>query len=105
MKHCVLCRNQILKLDSRSQVNLNAVCAKSLQSCQTLGNPMDCNPPDSSVHGFSPGKNTGVGCHSLFQGIFLNQESNPCLLSLLCWQEGSLPLVPPRKPKILVKSS
>ena len=23
-----------------------------------------------------PGKNTGVGCHSLLQGIFLNQGSN-----------------------------
>ena len=28
----------------------------------------------------SPGKNTGVGCHSLLQGIFLTQESNPGLL-------------------------
>ena len=27
------------------------VCAKSLQSCLTLGNPMDCSPPGSSVHG------------------------------------------------------
>ena len=25
----------------------------------------------------SPGKNTGVGCHILFQGIFLTQGSNP----------------------------
>ena len=25
----------------------------------------------------SPGKNTGVGCHFLLQGIFLTQESNP----------------------------
>ena len=24
--------------------------------------PVDCCPPDSSVHGDSPGKNTGVGC-------------------------------------------
>ena len=31
----------------------------------------------------SPGKNTGVGCHDLLQGIFLIQESNPCLLCLL----------------------
>ena len=29
----------------------------------------------------SPGKNTGVGCHFLLQGIFLTQESNLCLLS------------------------
>ena len=28
----------------------------------------------------SPGKNTGVGCHSLLQEIFLTQESNPYLL-------------------------
>ena len=27
----------------------------------------------------SPSKNTGVGCHSPFQGIFLTQESNPGL--------------------------
>ena len=27
------------------------VCAKSLQSYPTLCDPMDCNPPGSSVHG------------------------------------------------------
>ena len=27
------------------------VCAKSLPLCPTLCNPMDCSPPDSSVHG------------------------------------------------------
>ena len=37
----------------------------------------------------SPGKNTGVGCHFLFQGILPTQESNSCLLN---WQEDSLPL-------------
>ena len=35
------------------------------QSCPTLYNSMDCSPPGSSVHGDSPGKNTGVGCHAL----------------------------------------
>ena len=44
-------------------------------SCPTLCNPMDCSPPDSSVSGDSPGKNTGVGCHALLQGIFFTQES------------------------------
>ena len=29
------------------------VCAKSLQSCPTLCNAMDCSPPGSSVHGIS----------------------------------------------------
>ena len=53
--------------------------AKSLQSCQTLGDPVDCSPPGSSVHVDSPGKNTGVGCHVLLQGIFPTQGSNPDL--------------------------
>ena len=46
------------------------------QSCLTLSNPMDCSLPGSSVHGDSPGKNTGVGCHALLQGIFPTQGSN-----------------------------
>ena len=44
--------------------------------CLTLCNPRDCRPPGSSVYGNSSGKNTRVGCHSLFQGIFLTQGSN-----------------------------
>ena len=32
-----------------------------------------------------PGKNTGVGCHFLLQGIFPTQGLNPCLLHLLHW--------------------
>ena len=59
--------------------------------------PKDCSLPGSSVHGISPGKNTGVGCHFLCQGIFPTQESNPCLLRLLQWQD-SLPSEPPGKP-------
>ena len=75
------------------------VCAQLLQSCPTLCDPLDpMDLPSSSVHGDSPGKNTGVGCHSLLQGIFLTQESNLHLLSLLHWQAGSLPLAPPGKP-------
>ena len=44
---------------------------------------MDCSPPGSSVHGKSPGKNTGVGCHFLLQGIFWTQGSKLCLLKFL----------------------
>ena len=44
-----------------------------------LCNPMDCNPPGSSVHGDSPGKNTGVGSHAFLQGIFPTQGLNPGL--------------------------
>ena len=37
---------------------------------------MDCSPPGSSVHGDSPGKNTGVGWNALLQRIFPIQELN-----------------------------
>ena len=47
-----------------------------VQSCLSLCNPMDCSPPGSSVHVDSLGKNTGVGCHALLQGIFPTQGSN-----------------------------
>ena len=43
----------------------------------------------------SPGKNTGVGCHALLQGIFPTQGLNLRLLRLLHWQAGPFPLVPP----------
>ena len=78
--------------------SLPCVGAKSLQSCPTLCDPMDCSLSGSSVHGDSSGKDTGVGCRALLQGIFPIQGSNPCLLSLQNWQVGSLPQVPPGKP-------
>ena len=40
---------------------------------------MDSNLPGSSVHGDSPGKNIGVGCHALLQGTFPTQGSSPGL--------------------------
>ena len=43
-----------------------------VKSCLTLCDPMDCSPPGSSVHGIFPGKNTGVHCHSLLQGLNLH---------------------------------
>ena len=46
----------------------------------------------------SSGKNTGVGCCALLQGIFPAQGSNSHLLH---WQAGSLPLAPPGKPHIM----
>ena len=56
-----------------------AVLCLVSQSCPILCDPMDCSPQSSSVHGDSPGKNTGVGCHALLQGIFLTQGLNPGL--------------------------
>ena len=49
------------------------------QSCLTLCNPMDCSLPGSSFCGDFPGKNTGVGCHALLQGIFPTRGLNPGL--------------------------
>ena len=68
---------------------LPALCCA--QVCPSLCSSMDCSPPGSTVWDF-PGKNTGVGCHFLLQGIFLTQGSNPHLLHLLHWQVDSLPL-------------
>ena len=53
-------------------------------------NPPDCSPPGACVHGDSPGKNTGVGCHALLQRIFPTQGLNLYLLHLLNWQVDSL---------------
>ena len=61
--------------------NYYNMCAQSLQSCPTLCDPMDCSPPGSSVHGDSPGKKIGVGCHFFLQGIFLTLMS-PALAGL-----------------------
>ena len=62
--------------------------AKSLWSCLTLCNPMDCSPLGSSVHGILQARILESG----IQGIFPTQRSNPHLLRLPHWQAGSLPL-------------
>ena len=66
------------------------------QSCPTLCDPMDCIAlPSSSVHGDSPGKDTGVGCHSP-PGHLPNpgiESRSPAL-----WAD-CLPSEPPGKPK------
>ena len=54
---------------------MSCVCLVA-QLCLTLCNLMDYSPPGSTVHGDSPGKNTGVGCHALLQGLFPAQGSN-----------------------------
>ena len=64
------------------------------QSCLTLCDSMDYSLLGSSVHGDSPGKNTGVGCHTLLQGILPTQGSNPGLPHC----RWTLPAEPPGKP-------
>jgi len=41
-------------------INECFVCVLVAQLCSTLCDPMDYSSPGSSVHGASPGKNTGV---------------------------------------------
>ena len=71
--------------------------AQELQLYPTLHSPMNCSLPGSSVRWDSPGKNTGVGCRALLQGIFPSQASGLHLLRLLHWQTGYLQVAPPGK--------
>ena len=50
------------------------------QSCQTPCDLMDCSSPGSFVHGILQERILGWGCHSLLQGIFPTQGSNPGFL-------------------------
>ena len=71
---------------------------KSLQSCPTLFDPMDCSPPGSSVHAIlqarilkwvampSSGESSQLWDQTIVSSINLH------------WQAGSLPLAPPGKP-------
>ena len=65
------------------------MCAKSLHSCPALCDPMDCSPLQLLCLWDSSGKDTGMGCCVLLQGISLMQGSN---LRLLHYQAGSLSL-------------
>ena len=56
------------------------VCAKSLQSCPTLCDPMDCSPWSYVCQWDSPGKNTGVCYHAVLQGITM-----PLMWPALAW--------------------
>ena len=67
--------------------------------CLVAQSSMDCSPPGSFVHGDSPGKNTEVGCHVLFQGIFPTQGWNPGIKPRSpALQADSSPSEPPGKP-------
>ena len=68
-------------------LGMRTMQCSAVQSCLTLCSSMHCSHT-RLLHPWSfPGKNTGVGCHFLLQGIFPTQELNLCLLHLLHWQE------------------
>ena len=76
-------------------------CAKSLQSCLTLSDPMNYSPPGSSVHGIREEYWNGL----LFPtpGNLPDPGIKLSLLSLLHWQAGSLPPAPPGKPSTALR--
>ena len=60
----------------------SSFCSLCAQPCLTFCDPLDYSPPGFSIHAWDfPGKNTGVGCHVLLQGILLTQGLNQRLLS------------------------
>ena len=85
-------RRMIQKIHSRRVEKSLHVCAKSLQLCLTLSDPVDCSPPGSSVHGIlqarilewvampssrgssQPKDPTRVSCCSCIAGGFFTTE-------------------------------
>ena len=66
----------------------SVVCAKSSIMSNSLI-PYGLQPARPLCPWDSPGKNTGVGCHALLQGIFPTQGWNLHVLHLTPWETGS----------------
>ena len=81
-----------------------SVCVLVTQSCPTLCDPMDWSPSGFSVHGILQAGILEWVAISFPQGIFPTQGSNPHLLCLLHWQACSLPLVPPGRCYLGIRS-
>ena len=64
-------------------------CYLVTKSCLTLLRPHELQPARLLYPWDFPGKNTGMGCHVLLQGIFPTRRLN---LYLPHWQADSLPL-------------
>ena len=63
----------------------------------TLCDPLGCSSPGSSVHGILQARILEWVVMPSSWGIFPTQRLNLCLLCLLHWQAGPLPLMPPAK--------
>ena len=74
----------------------SCVCAKLLQLCPTLGNPMNCSPPGSSVCGILQEEYwSRLSCPP--PGNLPNREIEPTSPESPALQENSLPTEPPGK--------
>ena len=67
--------------ETHTTLLVNYVLCLIPQSCPTL-KPHGLQPTRLLHPWDSPGKNTGVGCHALLQGIFPTQGSNPGLSNI-----------------------
>ena len=93
-KTVLICPFYFLKQSSRwftCQAFLTLCCAKLLQSCPTLCNPMDHSLPDSFVRAIPQARI--VECAAMLSSRGSSQPRNwtHCFLSLLHCQVGSLP--------------
>ena len=87
--------------DCALSLTIPCVCLVT-QLCPTLCDPMDCSPPGSSVHGDSPGKNTGGGWLCSPPGDLPNPGIEPRSPAL---KADSLPTEPQGRLDILWLSS
>ena len=79
----------MLTLTNFLQMEIILCCFLFAKLCPTLLWLEGLKPARLLCSWSFPGKDTGVGCHFLFEGIFLSQGPNLCLLH---WQVSSLPL-------------
>ena len=78
------CRQILYQLSYQEVQYLTLSSVQSLSRVRVFATLWTVPHQRGSVHGDSLGKNTGVGCHVLLQGIFTIQLSNPGLPH--CWQ-------------------
>ena len=76
------------------------VRVKSLQSCWTLCDPVDRSLPGSSVHGILQARILKWVAIYFSRGSSWLRDQTLCILHLLHWQVGSLPLAPLGKPPL-----
>ena len=92
-----------LSVDLENQTYNRHVHARLLQLYPIPFDLMDYSPPGSSVHGDSPGKNTGAGCHAqprdwtqvspIARGFFTSWATReaPTLMMLILLQQNMNP--------------
>ena len=85
--------------------NKIVLSAKSLQSCPTLCDPMDCSPPDSSILGVLQARVLEWVAVPSSRGSSQHRDgTHLSYVSCIGRQVFFLPLAPPGKPKIVLRA-